>query len=406
MPSQKLTFQNATGYQLSARLELPANQHPHTYAVFAHCFTCNKNLTAVRNIARGLTSRGIGVLRFDFTGLGDSEGDFADTNFTGNVLDLVSAGEFLAEHYAAPSILVGHSLGGAAVLCAAHQLPSVRAVATIGAPADPAHVTHLFEQDIQLIADEGEAVVNLGGRPFRVKKQFLDDLNAYSLQEKLANLKRAILVMHSPQDRTVAIENARWIYEAARHPKSFITLDGADHLLTDKFHSRYAGDLIGCWAMKYINVPEMERLQSDKNVVVRLGARGYTTDIGVRQHTLTADEPESVGGNDFGPNPYELLNAALGACTAMTLRMYAQRKKWDLQEVRVHLSHRHDYAEDMHHAGETKSKIDLFERVLEITGNLDAAQIERLTEIADRCPVHRTLHTETRVVTTVRPRKI
>ena len=402
MPSQRLHFKNSVGYELSARLELPANQHPHTYALFAHCFTCNKNLTAVRNIARALTQRGIGVLRFDFTGLGESEGEFADTNFTGNVLDLISAAEFMSESNMPPSIMIGHSLGGAAVLCAAQNTPSVRAVATIGAPAEPAHVSHLFDEDIQKIQRDGAAVVDLGGRKFKVKKQFLDDLEEQSLKEKLRDLDRALLVMHSPQDLTVEVENARRIYEAARHPKSFVSLDGADHLLSDKNMSRYAGDLIGSWAMRYINVPEMEKLQSDRDVVVRLGESGYTTDIMVRHHALVADEPTKVGGNDFGPNPYELLNAALGACTAMTLRMYANRKKWDLREVRVHLSHRHDYNEDMVNSGDKKSKIDLFERILEIEGDLDETQIQRLIEIADRCPVHKTLHTETRVETVVR----
>ena len=402
MRTQSIQFTNATGYRLSARLELPPDSHPHTFAVFAHCFTCNKNLTAVRNVARALTQRGIGVLRFDFTGLGESEGDFADTNFTGNVLDLLSAAEYLREHHLPPAILVGHSLGGAAVLCAAGQLPYVRAVATIGAPADPAHVTHLFEENLETIETEGAATVTLAGRKFRVKRQFLEDLREVNFREKLQSLNRSLLVLHSPQDLTVPIENARRIFEAARHPKSFISLDGADHLLSDKNRSRYVGELIGTWASCYVNEPEREQLVSEREVVARLGAEGYTTDVMVRRHALTADEPEHIGGNDFGPNPYELLNASLGACTAMTLQMYARRKKWDLREVRVHLNHRKDYAEDMLNHADRQSKIDHFDRLVEVEGDLNEQQVQRLLEIADRCPVHRTLHTESVVRTEIR----
>ena len=397
----RITFPNADNVQLSARLELPVNQHPHTYALFAHCFTCNKNLTAVRNISRALTQAGVAVLRFDFTGLGDSEGDFADTNFTSNVEDLVAAGQWLIDHHEGPRILIGHSLGGAAVLCAATVIPTVAAVATIGAPFDPTHVAHLFGDSLERIEKEGKATVTIGGRSFNIKQQFIDDLEANRIDAHIKEMRKPLLVLHSPQDRTVEIENARLIYEAAHHPKSFVTLDGADHLLTSKADSLYVGELIAAWSKRYVNLPEKEKLKADKQVAVRLGREGYTTDIAARQHTLTADEPESVGGKDFGPSPYELVAAGLGACTAMTMQMYARRKGWVIEEVQVQLHHFKDYADDMEAAMEAKpKKMDHFERVITLKGELDEKQRARLLEIADRCPVHRTLHE--RVVVTTR----
>jgi len=405
MPAQKVSFQGKNGYQLSGRLELPVNQHPHTYAIFAHCFTCNKNLTAVRNISRALIMSGIGVLRFDFTGLGESEGDFADTNFTSNVDDLVAAAHFMEKEYQMPSILIGHSLGGAAVLCAAGKLPDVKAVATIGAPFDPQHVSHLFSDGIEEINATGQANVNIGGRSFKVKKQFLDDLETHMVEEKLRNLRKALLVMHSPQDTTVEVENAKRIYQIAHHPKSFVSLDGADHLLTNKQDSLYAGEMIACWAKRYINQPEKEVLKAEKQVAVRLGKEGFTTDVMVRQHSLTADEPESVGGNDFGATPYESVAAGLGACTVMTMQMYARRKKWVIDEVVVHLEHKKDYAQDMTDAMDEKPrKIDLFEREIILEGDLTEEQRQRLLEIADRCPVHRTLHEKVEVRTVLKER--
>lgn len=399
MASEKVNFQNQQGETLAARLELPVSQHPHTFAIFAHCFTCTKNLNAVRNISRALNQEGIAVLRFDFTGLGESEGDFADTNFTSNVSDLVAAADFLSEKYQAPEMLIGHSLGGAAVLCAATELPSIRTVATIGAPADPVHVGHLLRSGKEEIEATGVAEVSIGGRPFKVKKQFLDDIREQNLLEKLQYLGKALLILHSPQDLTVEVANAAKIYAAARHPKSFVSLDGADHLLSQKADSMYAGDIIACWAKRYISIPKREKLQVQKEVAVRLGSEGFTTEVMVRHHALTADEPTSVGGNDFGPSPYELLNASLGACTAMTLQMYARRKKWDLREVVVHLEHEKDYAEDMQDSSNPQSRIDHFYRTLELEGDLDAEQRSRILEIANRCPVHRTLHGDVKVVT-------
>lgn len=403
MPSIKVNFTNQSGDQLSARLELPVDQHPHSYALFAHCFTCNKNLTAVRNISRALNLNGIAVLRFDFTGLGDSEGDFADTNFSSNVQDLIDAAHFLEQEYQAPELLIGHSLGGAAVVCAGGHLPSVKAIATIGAPFDPGHVAHLLQNSVEEIEAKGEAEVLLSGRTFKVKKQFLDDIQNQIILEHIERLGKALLIMHSPQDQTVEIENAAKLYHAARHPKSFVSLDGADHLISDKKDSQYAGNVIANWAARYLERPEKYTLKSDKEVVVRLGNKGFTTEIMVRKHGLTADEPESIGGNDFGPSPYELVSAGLGACTAMTMQMYARRKKWDLQEVIVHLEHYKDYAADMEAALDKKPpKMDHFDRVIEIEGDLTAEQKTRLMEIADRCPVHRTMHSEIKVNTTLK----
>ncbi len=400
MRSQKVSFINSNGYGLSARLELPVNQHPHTYAIFAHCFTCNKNLTAVRNISRVLTLTGIAVLRFDFTGLGESEGDFADTNFSSNVEDLVAAANYLKENHQTPTILIGHSLGGAAVLAAAGLLPDIKAVATIGAPFDPKHVSHLFDAGLDEINSTGQANVNIGGRSFKVKKQFLDDLEEQVTEKKLRNLRKAILVMHSPQDRTVEVENARRIYGTAHHPKSFVSLDGADHLLTRKEDSLYAGEMIACWVKRYINQPKKEALKVKKQVAVRLGSEGLTTDVMVRQHQLTADEPESVGGNDFGPTPYELVAAGLGACTAMTIQMYARRKKWPVEEVIVHLDHKKTYAQDV--ANEKPVKLDQFNKEITFKGDLTEEQKQRLLEIADKCPVHRTLHGKVEVNTVLK----
>ncbi|NER18534.1 bifunctional alpha/beta hydrolase/OsmC family protein [Spongiivirga citrea] len=402
MPQQKLQFQNQEGFQLSGRLELPANQHPHNYVLFAHCFTCNKNLAAVRNISRALTSKGFGVFRFDFTGLGESEGDFADTNFSGNVGDLVAAAHFLEKEYKAPSLLVGHSLGGAAVLFAASQLPKVKAVATIGAPSDPEHVTHLLKSSIDEINANGKAIVNLSGRDFTIKKQFVDDLQSKSLAEAVTNFNKALLVLHSPQDLTVGIKNAEQIYHAAKHPKSFVSLDGADHLLMNKKDSNYAGEVIAGWSVRYLDTSESKTLSTSHEVVASLNAEdGFTTNMKVGSHFITADEPESVGGNNFGPNPYEFVSAGLSACTAMTIQMYVKRKGWDLQNVEVHTSYSKQHASDCENCELDGTKIDVFDRGIKLTGNLDEKQIKRILQIADKCPVHKTLHSETEVRTTL-----
>lgn len=390
MASSKFEFPNSSGQQLAAKVDLPSG-HPKAFAIFAHCFTCNKNLNAVRNISRALNEEGFGVLRFDFTGLGDSEGEFAETNFSSNVEDLVAAANSLATHYEAPRLLIGHSLGGAAVLYAASKIDSVEAIATIGAPSDPEHVTHLLQSDIAEIESSGEASVNIGGRTFSVKKQFLDDLRDRNPVKVVRDMRKALLIMHSPQDMTVEIKNAANIYTAAHHPKSFISLDGADHLLTNKADSRYAGRVIAGWAGRYISTQEPEKLATKNAVAIRTG-KTYTTQIAAGRHQLIGDEPKSVGGADLGPNPYDYLLTALGTCTGMTLRMYADRKKWEMDEVTIHLDHHRNHMEDCEDCEGGVKKVELIKKYISFKGNLDQTQVDRLLEIADRCPVHRTIH--------------
>ncbi|MFD0861374.1 alpha/beta fold hydrolase [Sungkyunkwania multivorans] len=403
MKLSKVTFQNKEGHTLSGRLELPADQHPHNFALFAHCFTCTKNLGAVKNISRALTSEGFGVLRFDFTGLGESDGDFADTNFSGNVDDLIAAADFLAENHQAPALLVGHSLGGAAVIFAAAKIDAVKAVATVGAPSNPKHVTHLLKSSLQEIEANGHAVVNLSGRDFTIKKQFVDDLETKSLPDTVKNLRKPLLIMHSPQDNTVGIRNAEELYHAAHHPKSFVTLDGADHLLSRKEDSIYTGKVIAGWSSRYVSIPKSEPLRSVHHVVASLDIEnGFTTQMKVGNHYMVADEPLDVGGNDFGPSPYEFLSAGLSACTAMTIRMYVERKGWDLQNVEVHTSYDRRHADDCEACeNDPKARIDTFDREIKLEGNLDEKQIERILQIADKCPVHRTLHAEVNVNTSL-----
>jgi len=400
MNVQKITFQNKTGEILTGRMELPAGQKPHQYAIFAHCFTCTKNLTAVVNISRTLAQAGFGVLRFDFTGLGESEGDFADTNFSGNVEDLVEAARFLEENYEAPTLLVGHSLGGSAVIFAAAQLDSVRAVTTIGAPSDPAHVQRLLKDSREEIIKNGKATVNLEGRDFTIKKQFLDDLESQNLAEIIHRFEKSLLIMHSPQDQTVEIMNAEKLYKAARHPKSFITLDGADHLLSKKADSRYVGQVIAGWASRYLEIPEKEELLSHKNVAASLDSQeGFTTKMKLGKHSSLADEPVSFGGKDFGPDPYAYVAGGLAACKVMTVQMYAKRKKWDLQNATVHINHSREHRVDAVHAeNESSAKIDTFSCEISFTGDLSEAQKERLLEISDRCPVHRTLTRDIQII--------
>ena len=393
MPSKKVKFTNNKGYQLSAKIDLPLKKNPFPFVIFAHVFTGNKNLIASKHISRALTLNGFGVMRFDFTGLGESQGDFGDTNFTSNVDDLIAASDYLKEEYMAPAVIVGHSLGGAAALFAAKKLDNIKAVVTIGSPSYPEHVTHLLRDKKEEIEKNGCARVNIGGREFTIKKQFLDDLQSQEHIPVIKNLGKALLVMHSPQDRIVGIDNAANIYKLAKHPKSYITLDGADHMLTNKNDAHYAGNVIASWVKRYIEFPEVEKLETDKQVVVRLEGEDFTTEIQADEHSLIADEPISFGGNDFGMSPYELLNASIGACTAMTLKMYSRRKKWPLEEVKVHLSYSKSLKYEEHQANpeNSNSRIDRFEKELELIGDLTEEQKRRLLEIANKCPVHRTI---------------
>lgn len=398
MNLKKIQFTNTEGAELMGRMEFPVDQDPHSFAIFAHCFTCTKNLKAVVNISRELTQAGFAVLRFDFTGLGESEGDFADTNFSGNVEDLVKAAEFLSENFQAPALLIGHSLGGAASIFAASQLESVKAVATIGAPADPSHVKRLLRDDEEEIEKNGKATVNLQGRNFTIKKQFLDDLSNNPLEKVVHDLHKALLIMHSPQDITVGIKNAEDLYKNARHPKSYISLDGADHLLTNEADARYAGRVIGEWAKRYIDIPEITPLKSKSQAAASLnGADGFTTKLKLGSHLYIGDEPERVGGKDYGPNPYDLVAGGLAACKVMTAQMYARRKGWAVENITVTVDHSREHAFDCEHCEDSDSKIDTFNCTARFEGDLTEKQKDRLLEIADRCPVHRTLTSEIQI---------
>ncbi|HSF39560.1 MAG TPA: alpha/beta fold hydrolase [Thermoanaerobaculia bacterium] len=402
MKSEHLRFPGAHGYELAARLESPVTT-PSAYALFAHCFTCSKDLKAAGWISRALVQRGIAVLRFDFTGVGESEGDFAGTDFSSNVEDLVAAADFLRREREAPSFLIGHSLGGCAVLPAAVQIPEVRAVATIAAPSDTEHLRNTLVRLSPELEARGEAEVDLGGgRPFRIRRELLDNLSEDHLKEVLGNLHRALLILHSPVDRIVGIENAQRLYLMAKHPKSFVSLDTADHLLTDERDARYAGDVIAVWAERYLEgvKPEVEQIPEVGRAgeVVVTSGEGFVQEIVARKHRLVADEPVELGGTDQGPNPYDLLLAALGACTSMTLRLYANHKKLPLEGVRVRLRHAKIHAEDCAHCEEKTGKIDRIEREIEVLGPLSEEQRLRLLEIADKCPVHRTLESEIDIV--------
>ena len=400
-----ISFTNRTNLSLSARVDLPADGTPVAWAIFAHCFTCSKNLSAVGAISSALTEERIGVLRFDFTGLGGSEGEFSQTNFSSNVDDLVDAATWLTENYAAPSILVGHSLGGAAVLQAAKQIGSIDAVATIGAPSEPGHVRHLLEDSTEEIERNGKARVLLGGREFTIRKQFLDDLDEATMERTVRSLGCPLLILHSPVDNTVGIENARQLYEWAKHPKSFVSLDTADHLLNDRADANYAGRVIGTWAGRYVEIPEemrkVDEAADDNRVVVRTGKQGYRTEILASGHAVVADEPVSLGGTDTGPTPYDLLVSGLGSCTSITLRMYADRKGWPVDEIIVRLRHAKVHMEDGADGNEGSLKIDQIEREIELVGDLDDAQRARLLSMADRCPVHRTLESDIQIVTSL-----
>ncbi|AXT84644.1 osmotically inducible protein C [Aeromicrobium sp. A1-2] len=405
MHSEHVTFPGTNGAQLAGRLDLP-DAPPRAYALFAHCFTCGKDVVAASRIAKALAGLDIAVLRFDFTGLGGSDGDFANTNFSSNVADLVNAADYLRAEHTAPTILLGHSLGGAAVIAATEHIPEVRAVATIGAPAGTEHLKHLLSQSREEIETNGEAEVCLASRPFRIRKQFLDDISDQPQAERIRALDAALLVMHSPTDETVGVDNARRIFDAAVHPKSFVSLDGADHLLTRPADARFAASVLAAWVNRYLDAPPpspqpAEVLDATLVTVSENGRGPYGQQITVGQHVLSADEPTPVG-HDTGPSPYDLLLAGLGACTSMTVRMYAARKKWPLDKVEVALRHSRIHAKDCAECETEAGQLDRVEREITLTGDLDDEQRQRLLEIADRCPVHRTLHSEINVRTSLR----
>lgn len=391
MPTERFTFTGHAGHQLAARLDLPDGPVLAT-ALFAHCFTCSKDIPAARRISARLAGAGIAVLRFDFTGLGHSEGEFENTSFSTNVADLVLAAEALARRGMAPSLLIGHSLGGAAVLRAARRIDSARAVVTIGAPFDPGHVLHNFGGALDEIEKNGVAEVSLGGRPVRIGKDFLDDVRAENLRDDIAHLGRALLVLHAPRDSVVGIENATEIFRAAKHPKSFVTLDDADHLITDPADAEYVAEVIVAWATRYLDLQPPAPPPGAPEGVVRVTEAdpdGFLQDINAGpRHHIYADEPVAYGGTDRGLSPYGLLAAGLGACTSMTMRMYARRKGWPLDQIRVDVCHDKVHAQDAKHPG---ARPDRFRRVIYLKGALSDGQRQRLLEIADKCPVHRTL---------------
>ncbi len=403
MKTRTVKFRNDDGDTLTGLIDEPAGR-PRAWALFAHCFTCTKNAKAAVNIARVLADHGYAVMRFDFTGLGQSEGDFSETNFSSNVSDLLAAVRYLGEEHDSPRLLIGHSLGGTAVLQAAAQLETVQAVATIGSPADPEHVARLFKGQRERIEEEGEAEVDLGGRPFRIRKQFLDDLGEHDLPDSVGELRRPLLILHSPVDTVVDVGNATLLFTNAMHPKSFVSLDQADHLISDEADSRYAGRVLAAWAAKYLGIDRpVLRLGADPGESVsRTGASGFRSDVSLSGHTLIADEPEDYGGTNMGPTPYDLLSGALATCTSMTIRMYADHKKLPVDSVTVSVSHDKIHAKDCEDCEQRDGRIDRFERELRVEGDLTDEQLERITEIADRCPVHRTLHGDIHVQTRLR----
>lgn len=403
MPTERFQFAGSDGQKLAAALDTPDGPI-RAYALFAHCFTCGKDVLAAKRIAAALAASGIAVLRFDFTGLGSSGGDFANSTFSSNLTDLVRAADHLRETRKAPAILIGHSLGGAAILAAAAQIPEATAVVTIAAPSDPSHVTGLFADHIEEIRKHGKAAVSLAGRPFTIKREFLDDIAEHGLMAHISSLRKALLIMHAPTDDTVGIDNATRIFTAAKHPKSFVSLAGADHLLSDRRDSSYVADVIAAWASRYLEPAGLQQAadldNKPREVVVRETRNAkFQQGVSIGPHRLLADEPVAAGGQDTGPAPYDFLLAGLGACTSMTMRLYADRKSLPLERTTVTLRHSKIYAQDCAECETRTGMLDQIERIISMDGALDAEQRKKLLEIADKCPVHRTLTSEIRIVT-------
>lgn len=399
--TEPFRFEGKGGNMLDGRLEKPRYGAPRAVAIFAHCFTCGKDSRAATFISRALAAQGVMVLRFDFAGLGGSGGDFS--GFATHVADLSAAADALAAKGHPPTLLIGHSLGGAAVIAAAGGIDSVKAVAAIAAPSDTDHVLHHLGDKLEEVEVKGEAVVKIAGRDFCVKKEFVEQTRGQLQEDALANLGKALLILHSPTDELVSIDHARKNYEAARHPKSFVALDGADHLLMDDVNGKYAANVIAAWAGPYIDT--MEEAEEDKPLdgVVRVSTAGgkFAQHVATRTHSFIADEPKSYGGNDDGPTPYDLLMAALGACTSMTIKMYADKKGIKLDKVRVELEHSRDHHKDCNSdVGGGDARIEAIDKTIELSGDFTDAEHKRMIEIADRCPVHRTLEGELHIHTT------
>ncbi len=403
MQTETVRFPGANGQELVGRLDHPQGEQ-RGWGVFAHCFTCSKQSRAAVRVSKGLAERGIGMLRFDFTGLGESDGDFTGTNFSSNVSDLIAATRWMASEDRPVKLLVGHSLGGAAVIVAGAQVKGLEAVATINAPSDAGHVIHNFAEHVAAIEQEGQAEVDLAGRPFTITRQFVEDVRDSKVTDAVRRLRLPTLFLHGPGDNTVGIENASGLFLAARHPKSFISLDDADHFLTAPEDGEYAASLIAAWSSKYLNGPtgDGDRISQTHDVVVRetLKSGPYQNEVFIDGRSFVIDEPESIGGTDTGPDPYALVSAGLAGCTSITLRMYASRKQWPLERVTVRINHAKAHSEDCKSCG-PDDKVDVFARLIELEGALNAQQVKRLAEIADRCPVHRTLETEAVVSTQI-----
>ena len=408
MPRIEASFSNQQGESLTGLLEIPVDA-VRSYALFAHCFTCSKDNLAAARIARALADLGIAVLRFDFTGLGNSKGDFSSTNFSSNLQDLMAAANYLEQQYAAPTLLIGHSLGGSAVLAVAQDLPAVKAVVTIGAPATAAHIKHLFADSYHALTHQPSVQVELGGRSFNIQRQFIDDLEKYNSVAHIQSLRKALLIFHSPLDKVVSIDEAARIFTAAKHPKSFVSLDHADHLLSSPEDSQYVAEVLSAWVGRYLKTERIEvKTEAAETPTVESGSvmvreldKKFTREILTYQHRLISDEPIAMGGTNLGFNPYELLLAALGSCTSMTLRMYANHKQIDLQEIRVVLHHNRIHAEDCANCDKSTPTTDKIIRKIQLIGNLDEQQRTRLLEIANQCPVHKTLKSRIEVETTL-----
>ncbi|MFK7113527.1 alpha/beta fold hydrolase [Flavobacterium oreochromis] len=392
----KLEIENKKGLLLSAQLYIPISGVVNKIAIFAHCFTCSSSLAVVKNISNELTHSGISVLSFDFTGLGHSEGDFSETNFSNNISDLLDVNNYLSKHYTAASILIGHSLGGAATIITANLLPNIEAIVTIATPSFVKHITQHFLDAEETIIQVGKANISIGGRPFTIKKQFIDDLKKYDLEDEIQKLRKPLLIIHSPQDNIVEIENAANLYHKARHPKSFITLDGADHLITNKEDAYYVANIIGTWVKRYINIQNsiettLKSTQSEQVLVHHKPEEGFLNHIYTTSNYIKGDEPVAYGGTDLGLSPYELLSASIGSCTSLTLKLYAERKNWDLKEVYVYLSYDKKHASELGLEIDDMGKLDHINKKIKLIGNLTLKQKEKLKEIASKCPVHKTV---------------
>ncbi|MGI8942791.1 MAG: bifunctional alpha/beta hydrolase/OsmC family protein [Qipengyuania sp.] len=400
MPTETLTINAARGHELAGSLELPTGL-VRGAALFAHCFTCTKSSKAAVAVARALASEGIATLRFDFTGLGESEGEFGRVGFAADVADIVDAARLLVERFGQPILLVGHSLGGAAVLAAADEMEpgQIAAIATLGAPSDVSHVLERIEGDLAAIREKGEGKVSIGGRAFSVSREFVERVEKVDLLGEVARLRLPLLIMHSPTDAIVGIENAGALFQAARHPKSFVSLEGADHLLLDEQDAEFTARMIAGWAHRYLPLRD-DWPMPEEGVVVQTGHGKFGTEVHTTGHRFIADEPKSYGGENTGPTPYDLLLAALGACTAMTMKMYADKKGWRFSGARIHLTHSRNHAEDCYHCEKADAKVQAIGRRIELLGEeLTAEQRSKLIGIADKCPVHRTLEGELHVHT-------